>query len=657
MNQPSFSQFSLGVCDYPEHVDEIDWAEHARQQRKLGLTWVRLAEFAWAKIEPSEGTFEWSWLDKAIDVYAKEGLSIVLGTPTATPPAWLVSKYPDILPVDENGQVKKFGSRRHYDHASEVYRQECRRIVTLMANRYATHPAVKGWQTDNELGHEGTTVSYGGASEKRFPQWLEHKYGSLEALNQAWGNAFWSQDYSAWEQIKAPNLTAVRQANPSHRLDYQRFCSDMIVEFQQLQIDILRDVCPEHFITHNCVIFSAECDLYKLTKPLDFVSWDSYPIGMLEFFADWESEDVKTEYARTGHPDLVSLNHDIYRGLCDQRSFWVMEQQCGHANWAQYNPIPAQGAVKLWSAQAWAHGASGVIYFRFRASHYAQEIMHSGLLHQNGQPDRGYQEVQSFDPGIFPTNTQNSRVAVLHDYDSLWSYNHQPHNQDLSYWYQFVLFYGALRELGVSVDIIHPTQLKNKRYDLVVSPALTLLTPESAKSVLDVAPYTTLIFGPRTDFRDQYGKAAKRGQFEQLAPIIGGKLINFDSLRPTLQQDVQEEDDSNCSFTASLWCESYDVDSAKVLYSYRQGPLHGQAAVIQYKQTITIGALSKGLIKTIIKEQCEQLSIKTEEMPDGVRVTDCGSHELVVNFNQQRSSWKGMALLPVDYKLLPKVEH
>lgn len=654
MTTPSFSDFHLGVCDYPEHVDVSEWVSHAKKQQELGLTWVRLAEFSWAKIEPSEGVYNWTWLDDAINVYAAHGLSIVLGTPTATPPAWLIQKYPEILPIDENGQTKKFGSRRHYDHASEVYLSECARIVTLMANRYAKHPCVKGWQTDNELGHEGTTVSYGGASEKRFPQWLEQKYETLEALNAAWGNAFWSQDYSDWSQIKAPNLTAVRQPNPSHSLDYRRFCSDMIVSFQQAQIDLLREICPNHFITHNCVIFSAECDLYKLAKPLDFISWDSYPIGMLEFFAEWESEDVKTEYARTGHPDLVSLNHDIYRGLLNQTPFWVMEQQCGHANWAQYNPLPAEGAIKLWSAQAWAHGASGVIYFRFRASHFAQEIMHSGLLHQNGNADRGFDEVNEFDPSTFPSNTQNNRVAVLHDYDSLWSYNHQPHNQDLSYWYQFVMFYGVLRELGLSVDIIHPTQLDNKRYDLIISPALTLLTPEASQSILNAAAYTKIIFGPRTDFRDQHGKAAKHGQFEQLGSIIGGQLLNFDSLRPTLRQTIQDIADPGCLFKAKLWCESYQQMEAEVLYSYVDGPLTGQAAVLQHENAVTIGALSKPLIKSIIKEQCEQLSLTVQELPAGVRVTDCGSHDLVVNFNQQRSSWKGMAMQPVSYKLINK---
>lgn len=649
-------QFSIGVCDYPEHVPVDEWEKHAKTQKSLGLTWVRLAEFSWAKIEPKQGEYHWGWLDDAINTYAKYGLHIVLGTPTATPPAWLIELHPEILPVDENGQVKKFGSRRHYDHASEVYRKHCSRIVTAMATRYQSHPAVKGWQTDNELGHEGTTVSYGGASEGRFPQWLEQKYTTLDALNVAWGNAFWSQDYSSWGQIKAPNLTAVRQANPSHRLDYQRFCSDMIVEFQKLQIDILRSLCPQHFITHNCVIFSAECDLYALAEELDFVSWDSYPIGMLEFFATWESEQVKTDFARTGSPDLVSLNHDIYRGLIGQKHFWVMEQQCGHANWAQYNPLPADNAVKLWTAQAWAHGASSVIYFRYRASHFAQEIMHSGLLHQNGNPDRGFHEVQQLDISNLALSTSNNKVAVVHDYDSLWSYNHQPHNQDLSYWYQFVMFYSALRKLGLTVDIVNPKQLVQRDYALVVCPALTLLTPESAQHILKASETTKMIFGPRTDFRDQYGKAAEQGQFQQLHSIINGELINFESLRPTLLQSIvpsnQHNDDDK--HEAKLWCESYDETGAKVLYTYQGGPLDGQAAVIESANAVTIGALSETLIESVIQQQCAETGICARRVPleDGVRITQVTHQRLLVNFNQQATSVDGYELEPVSYRLL-----
>ena len=649
MNHASLPCLTLGVCDYPEHVEATQWHIHAQQQKALGLAFVRIGEFSWQKIEPQSGKFDWQWLDKAIDIYQQAGLKVVLGTPTATPPGWLVERYPEILAVDENNQVKKFGSRRHYDHASAIYRKECQRIVTAMAERYGKHPNVAGWQTDNELGHEGTAQSYSAASVIGFQQWLENKYSSLDALNTAWGTVFWSQTYSSWSQISSPNLTAVRQANPSQVLDFKRYCSDMIIDFQQLQIDIIRALSPERFITHNFVIFASEFDLYKASKNLDFVAWDSYPIGMLEYFATWESEEIKTRYARTGHPDLVSLNHDIYRGLKGGTDFWVMEQQCGHANWAQYNPLPADGAVKLWTAQAWAHGAQSVIYFRWRASHMAQEIMHSGLRQQDGRADRGHKEVSELSTQMYPLVPIKAKIAILHDYESMWIYDQQPHNLKLSYWAQFYQFYSIVRSLGLDVDIIHPLDLTNNTYSLVIAPALTLVSDEVAKVLKATAKTTKMMFGPRTAFRTESGLVPKDGQFSAIAEMVGIKLANFDSLRPTLTQEIVPFDkvDEN-QYQAKLWCESYELITAKALYHYSEGPMSGKAAVTELDKVMVVGALSQQLISALVKQCCVELQIATEEMAEGVRMSHRGEHCLLQNFNQHAVEFAGHSIPAVS---------
>ena len=202
---------------------------------------------------------------------------IVMCTPTATPPAWLIRKHPEILPVDaKEGHIRNFGSRKHYDHASPVYREQSRRITTEIAGRYGKHPAVVGWQTDNEFGCHDTARSYGPASRDAFRVWLEARYGTLDALNNAWGNVFWSQEYTAWDQIDPPNLT-VAQPNPSHVLDFYRFASDMIVEFQEEQVEILRRLSPGRWVTHNFMMHFRDFDHYRAAECLDFVSWDSYP--------------------------------------------------------------------------------------------------------------------------------------------------------------------------------------------------------------------------------------------------------------------------------------------------------------------------------------------------------------------------------------------
>lgn len=213
----------LGVCYYPEHWPEERWEEDFKVMRALGIRYVRLGEFAWSDLEPSPGAFRWGWLDKVLDLAQGEGLAVVLGTPTATPPKWLVDRYPEILPVDREGRRRNFGGRRHYCFSSPAYREETARIVALLAERYGRHPAVVGFQVDNEFGCHGTVRCYRPSCREAFQGWLRAKYGTIDALNAAWGTAFWSQTYRDFAEVELPHLT-IAEANPSHLLDYYRTC-------------------------------------------------------------------------------------------------------------------------------------------------------------------------------------------------------------------------------------------------------------------------------------------------------------------------------------------------------------------------------------------------------------------------------------------------
>ena len=212
----------LGVCYYPEHWPETSWETDAREMRELGLDWVRIGEFAWSKIEPRPGHFEWEWLDRAVSVLGEAGLKVVMGTPTATPPRWMLDKHPDMIAFDVNGRPRKFGSRRHYCFSHDGYRGESVRITELLGERYGDNSYVRAWQTDNEYGCHETIVSYSPAAALAFRSWLKEKYQTADALNKAWGNIFWSMEYSDFTQIDLPNLT-VTEANPSHVLDFRRF--------------------------------------------------------------------------------------------------------------------------------------------------------------------------------------------------------------------------------------------------------------------------------------------------------------------------------------------------------------------------------------------------------------------------------------------------
>ncbi|MGL5838569.1 MAG: beta-galactosidase, partial [Sphingorhabdus sp.] len=273
----------LGVCYYPEHWPEDWWPDDARRMAELGLTRVRIGEFAWSRIEPEPGRYDWGWLDRAVDVLHKAGLGIVMGTPTATPPKWLVDRMPDMVALDEAGRPRGFGSRRHYCFSHQPYQAECDRIVTAMAERYGGHPAIVAWQTDNEYGCHDTAVSYSAAARDAFRCWLAAKYGEVAALNSAWGNVFWSMEYRSFAEIDLPNLT-VTEANPAHWLDFRGFSSDQVVRFNRRQVEIIRAHSPGRDVVHNYMGFFTQFDHHAVAADLDVASWDSYPLGFLEQF-------------------------------------------------------------------------------------------------------------------------------------------------------------------------------------------------------------------------------------------------------------------------------------------------------------------------------------------------------------------------------------
>ena len=373
---------TLGVCYYPEHWPKSFWKEDAKRMAEAGLSWVRIGEFAWSKMEPSPGDLQFEWLDEVIEILGTHGLSVVLGTPTATPPKWVLEKHPDMLAIDKEGRPRKFGSRRHYCFSHQGYREECVRIVTLMAERYGANPYVGAWQTDNEYSCHDTTHSYSDSARAEFKSWLRLQYagsgndGDINALNEAWGNVFWSMEYENFDQIDLPNLT-VTQPNPSHVLDFRRFSSDQVISFNRLQTDIIKSYSDAP-IAHNFMGKTTEFDHFKVGEDLDIASWDSYPLGFLEDRVIASSE-FKQAYARQGDPDFQAFHHDLYRSVGNGR-WWVMEQQPGPVNWAPYNPSPLPGMVRLWSWEAFAHGAEAVCYFRWRQAPFAQEQMHAGLL-------------------------------------------------------------------------------------------------------------------------------------------------------------------------------------------------------------------------------------------------------------------------------------
>ena len=489
----------LGVCYYPEHWPESRWSVDARLMREAGIAFVRIGEFAWSRLEPEPGHYDFDWLERAIDTLHAEGLKVVLGTPTATPPKWLVDRMPDMLAVDASGRVRGFGSRRHYCFSHQGYRQECVRIVTALAKRFGDHAGVAAWQTDNEYGCHNTVESYSDAARSGFRNWLAQKYQSPEALNRAWGTVFWSMEYLSFGEVELPNLT-VTEAAPAHRLDFQRYSSDQVVSFNRLQTEIIRKNSPGRTILHNFMGSFLAFDHYAVSADLDAASWDSYPLGFLD--RDTGNPERRQRYMRVGDPDLQAFHHDLYRA-CGRGRWWVMEQQPGPVNWAPHNPAPAPGAIRLWAWEAFAAGAEVVSYFRWRQAPFGQEQMHEALRLPDASPNEAYEVVQSVSRELSESGasveTTRAEVAIVFDYESAWAWSIQPQGQSFSYLSLILRFYRALREFGVSVDIVPPLSERMQAYSLVLAPGLFSVSPALAEAL--TADGRIVLCGPRTGSR------------------------------------------------------------------------------------------------------------------------------------------------------------
>ncbi len=399
---------------------------------EAGLNWVWIGEFSWSRLEQLPRQYQFGWLGGVIETLCQAGLKVVLRTPTATPPRWMIDRYPEMLAVDSEGRVRKFGSRRHYCFSHEGYKSECAIIVEKLAKHYGSNPYVAAWQTDNEYGCHNTTISYSPTSRAAFKKWLLVRFRDIEALNAAWGNVFWSMEYSKFEQINLPNLT-VTEANPAHQLAFRRFSSDQVVAFNRLQVDILRRH-TQMPLTHNFMGRITDFDHYKVREDLDIASWDSYPLGFLEGRFGAEAAHQK-QFARQRDPDFQAFHHELYRAVGKGR-WWVMEQQPGPVNWAPFSPDPLPGMVRFWTWEAFAHGAEAVCYFRWRQAPKAQEKMHAGLLRPDSQEAPALKAVRETAKDVAMASDVplgQSDVGLLFDYDADLMWHIQPHGAGLSY--------------------------------------------------------------------------------------------------------------------------------------------------------------------------------------------------------------------------------
>ncbi len=598
---------AIGVCYYPEHWPVAQWEEDARRMVEVGIEYVRIGEFAWSRLEPRPNEMDFGWLVAAMDVLGKHGLKVIVGTPTATPPRWLLDKMPDMLAVDRDGRPRGFGSRRHYDFSHLGYRRECARITRLLIDHVGKHKALAGWQTDNEYGCHDTVHSYSQAAAMGFRLWLKDKYKGIAALNTAWGNVFWSMEYNNFEQVDPPNLT-VTEAAPTACLDFRRYSSAQVAAFNKTQYDLMKAARPDLPVIHNFMGRFTEFDHYEVAETLDVASWDSYPIGHLA--VSNESEEVKAAYFRQGEPDAQGLQHDIYRAVGHGR-WWIMEQQPGPVNWAEYNPDPLPGMARLWAWEAFAHGAEVVSYFRWRQAPFAQEQMHAGLLRPDSQPAPAYHQAKQVAAELkelgFDGVANKGRVAIVYDYQSEWAWRIQPQAKGFSHHQHVRNVYVPLRKRGIDVDILPPSTTDFSGYDLVVIPALFAWNDALRTAIENFDGH--LLIGPRTGSKTENFSIPAGLAPDLPQNLLDAKVARVDSTDPRHNVSVKG------GGAVGHWRERLDTRAQIVIEDEEDFPV----LVAQGKLHYLAASGDRALMQRIVDHLLTEAKVPTLNLPAGVR--------------------------------------
>jgi len=653
---PPGQMMTIGVYYYPEAWPPEQWERDISNIKRFGFEFIHVGEFAWAFMEPEEGKYDFAWLDRVVDLAAKNGLKVILCTPTPTPPVWLVQKHPEVLMVDDYARTMVHGTREHATWSSEVYRGYVAKIVTELGRRYGNNPNVWGWQLDNELSHYGKNYDYSEASQEKFRHWLKDKYKEIANLNRDWGTAFWSQRYQNFEQIRIPNEREyVAQFNPHSMLDFQRWFAENAADYLRFQTNLLRRYTKNQWITTNFMTTHREVYPTLSRNDLDVMTWTIYPVH-------GQMNEGPLGY-RLGNADAMSFMHDYMRPLNGLQG--IMELQPGQVNWGEVNPWPLPGAIHMWILRAFAGGARLVCTYRYRQPLYGAELYHKGIVETDGvTPSPGGREYmqaikdmqllrKSRRPNALePREYAARRAALLYNFDNRWDLDNHKQTNRWDTMGHILKYETALKSLGCPVDVIDES-VDFARYPFLIAPAYQLVDSQLiARWTKYAQDGGHLVLTLRTAEKDRRGQLWEGPWAQPILDLIGAHIPTYDVLPGNLSGKVES---SGKTYLWGVWGESLEPRTGtNVLATYADQYYKGNVAAITRrlgKGSVTyigVESLSGELEKDLLHEVFERAGVASRNLPNGFYIEWRDGFWIATNFTENAVP----APVPTSAKLL-----
>lgn len=641
---PQDSLIFSGTYYYPEQWPESQWDRDFANMARLGFEFTHFGEFAWAEMEPEEGVYDFSWLDKAVEMAASHGLKVIMCTPTPTPPAWLTSRHPDILVVNSSGQRTEHGGRQQASWASDLYCGYVRKIVTVLAEHFKDNPAVWGWQIDNEPSHYSFSYDYSENAQQKYREWLKNKYKDIETLNDVWGNAFWSQTYSDFSQIRIPNQKVLPgTANPHAMLDYKRYTADEAAEFVNMQARILRSIISENqWITTNTMPGHSPVDPSRMVD-LDFLTYTRYLVnGRYEGFGE--------QGFRISNPDMIGFNNDFYRNI--KGITGVMEIQPGQVNWGKFNPQPYPGAVRLWMYHIFAGECRLVCHYRFRQPLKGSEQHHCGTMQTDGiSLSLGGKEIVQFNKEMtslrkhfnrnaaMPEWMQEISTGILVNPDNRWEMEFQPQTDQWNTYKHQLRYYYALKTMGAPVDIIEENADFDK-FPFLIAPSYLMVDEKLVDRWMDyIKKGGHLILTCRTGEKDRNAALWESKLAGPIYDLIGAEELYFDHLPSDRQAHINF---NGKEYSWNNWGEIIQAKEGTEIWGTHSDQFYkGQPAVIHRKSGkgsvtyIGIDSDSGELEEDVLRKLYSEYGKKIYDLPDGLWIEWRDGFHIALNYTSE----------------------